>query len=302
MHWKVEVIIPVYRDPEGLEGCLSNLAKQDEPAFRVWVCVDGRVGSMIEVVKAYRHRLSAIQLLHHPGESHCGRAATRNLALPYVTAPITLFLDADLRPLPDWVRRHWELACQQPHTAAVGHLCYVNHRDNLWADLYNRKLKRRRHLMVLPSYQFTTGNAMVRTEWWQSVGGFDPTFREYGAEDADLMVRIARHYPVTVRYHRWAVTVGQMRKSPDTVLAERIEMGATTLRRFIAKHPQEGNYFRCRRFDSWLFRVLFSAPIRQGMHRLMDDARWPRAWRRWALDYLTVAALYQGWRDSANSS
>ncbi len=300
MPWKAEVVIPVYADPEGLAQCLEGLAQQDERAFRVWVCVDGRVGPHAEVVERYRTRLPTVHLLHHPGEAQRGRAATRNLALPHIEAPFTLFLDADLQPLPDWVRRHLRFGGRFPDTAAVGHLCYTNARTNLWADLYNRKLRRRTHGMLLLAYQFTSGNAMLPTEWWRSVGGFDEGFREYGAEDADVMVRIALRHGGSVRYNRWAVVQGTMRKSPETVIRERYAMGRTTLRRFARKHPDAGGYFHWRRFGSPLFRGLFSPPIRWVAGAMMRTPWLPRAWRRRALDYLTVAALYRGWR-SANS-
>lgn len=294
-----DVIIPSYRNAAALRRCLSAWTRQDYPDFHLWICIDGEADEARSLVAAMSDELPPHALLTHPQEAHRGRSATRNLPLNHLSRPFTLFFDADLVPQPDLLFQHQRLLSADVSNASVGHICYQNADRNIWAALYNAKLDARRHRQPLPPWQFTSGNAAVPTEWFVEAGGFDEAFVEYGAEDADLMVRIARQRPVTVRYNRWAAAVGLMEKTLDTVLRERHRMGQTTLRQFAQKHPDIPQYFHWRKFTQppwkWFLSMLWADRFFSAAQKGVQQPRLPLFLRKRLADYLTVGALFRGY-------
>ncbi len=296
-----EVIIPTYRNATQLRSCLEGWARQNYPDFRLWICVDGQADEVRQVVAPLAESLPPHTLLTHPDEAHRGRAATRNRPLPHLKKNYTLFFDADLVPQPDLLRQHRAILTTGQNAASVGHICYHNADRNIWAARYNARLNARTHRQPLPPWQFTSGNAALPTRWLVEAGGFDEDFTEYGAEDADLMVRIARHRPVTLRYNRWAVATGTMDKTLATVIHERYRMGQTTLRRFARKHPDVPAYFHWKKFRQppwqWIFRLLWASPLFRSASRMTQFPHLPLTIKKAMVDYLTVGALFRGYRD-----
>jgi GT2 family glycosyltransferase len=58
------------------------------------------------------------------------------------------------------------------------------------------------------------GGMVVPRAWWQGVGGFDESYRVWGAEDNDLVLRAlwsgldVRWLPTTSVYHQWHSRLG----------------------------------------------------------------------------------------------
>src|ERR1700704_2751850 len=95
----ISVVVPHLRQPEGLENCLSSLAKQTlaEDLFEILVVDNGSPIPPHAVVARYpRARLLS--------EPRPGPGPARNAGAESAVGEILAFIDADCRADPDWLR------------------------------------------------------------------------------------------------------------------------------------------------------------------------------------------------------
>ncbi len=96
MTHEVEVVVPVFEQPELLEACLRSLTAAS-PGLRIVVVDDASTSRAVgDVARAY-----GTTLVRH-GDNR-GPAAARNTGLREVTAPIVAFVDADCAVTPGWL-------------------------------------------------------------------------------------------------------------------------------------------------------------------------------------------------------
>ncbi|CAL9619147.1 hypothetical protein SUDANB96_05834 [Streptomyces sp. enrichment culture] len=116
-----------------------------------------------------------------------GPAAARNAGLRLVRTPWTVFLDDDVRVLPDWARRlAADLGCAAERTGGIqGRL-----RVPLPAD--RRPTDFERGTAGLEHAAWATADMAYRTAALEAVGGFDERFGRAFREDADLALRVQR--------------------------------------------------------------------------------------------------------------
>ncbi|WP_170336012.1 glycosyltransferase [Ruegeria arenilitoris] len=95
---KVSVVIPTYRDTEGLLSTLDALSRQTYPAeFTEILCIDNTPNFELRDQAA---SLAPAQLLHEPRP---GSYAARNRGIESATGEIFAFTDADCLPEPEWL-------------------------------------------------------------------------------------------------------------------------------------------------------------------------------------------------------
>ena len=93
---EVEVVVPVYEQPELLEACLRSLTAAS-PGVRIVVVDDASTSRAVgEVAIGF-----GATLVRHARNR--GPAAARNTGLREVTAPIVAFVDADCAVTPGWL-------------------------------------------------------------------------------------------------------------------------------------------------------------------------------------------------------
>jgi len=96
------VVIPAYRETEGLATLLASLARLSEPV-RVVVAVDGAWGPTVETARS-----AGVEVVRL--EQNRGSYAARNAALQHLSAQglpdIVLFTDADCVVTSDWLAQH----------------------------------------------------------------------------------------------------------------------------------------------------------------------------------------------------
>lgn len=196
------IAIASYQRRVPLVRLLRELAAQAEAAseliegLEVVVVLDGSTDGSLEAVRA----------LEMPVPVDCrwqenrGLAAARNAALGAARGEIVWFLDDDLRPGPNLLRRHREEhgdgpdhlmlgPCRPDPTAVAG---------KGWVKWWEKHLGELTRTGVVDRFdRFTLANMSGPASIFRAAGGLDEAFRDYGMEDHELGYRIlAAHVPV----------------------------------------------------------------------------------------------------------
>jgi len=295
----VDVVVPSYQNLAELRACLDSLGRQDRSDFRVLVCVDGSTDGTVEFLAAASVPFDLVTLTHPDGRNH-GRAAARNLALPHLQADHVLFLDSDMRLSPAGIARH-VAALDRSGRISIGDVRYLNASGALWARYLTTRGKYKfAPGSVVGPLEFNTQNVALWVEDLLAVGGFDESLNEYGGEDTDLALRLAKERGATFVYNDAARADTVEHKTVQRGLAELRRYGATNLRAIRRKHPGPPAPY-------WIDRLerprLRDRILRALMNPLSDVAaravvRWaPFALKRRALDYLVLRNVWRGYEE-----
>ncbi|MFJ2172408.1 glycosyltransferase [Streptomyces sp. NPDC087851] len=256
------VVVPTYDRAELLRGTLEALAAQRPPdggGFEVVVADDGSTDGTRAVVGEFTDRLT-VRYGFQPDRGFRA-AAARNLGARLASAPVLVFLDAGVRPGPDFVRAH--LTAQAGGPRAVAGYTYgyrpdtdqpdgpaVDPRALAPAELVRRHggsdaLRDVRHL-AFERFGFDLTTAVVPWQWFWSVncsvgaadfwaaGGFDEDFRTWGGEDLDLGYRLHRGGTAfTVSREAWALDTPHERSLGDDLASN-----AANIAMLADKHPE----------------------------------------------------------------
>lgn len=175
------VVIPTIGRP-CLGDCLRALAAAGAAPREVFV-VDDRPAPRTALDVAAAGRLTdRTRTLATGGR---GPAAARNAGLRQVTAPWVVFLDDDVRVLPDWVERvASDLAGADPRTGGI------QGRLRVPLDHDRRPTDWERSTAGLQEAAWATADMAYRTDALKETGGFDERFRRAFREDADIALRM----------------------------------------------------------------------------------------------------------------
>lgn len=229
----VSVIVPVFNAAGILRTTFPSWLSQDYPAE--WLLVDD--GSTDETPALLASLADErTRVLTHPRNR--GRAAARNTGIAAATGEVLLFLDADMRPDPDFVRQH---AIAHIEADVVGVVSNPVLEDLDPTDPYHRYLRSRRGAArvganePLPFRYFIIGYTSVKAAAVAAVGGFDEQF-SYG-EDLDFAYRLAQRYPEALRFSDRPVVHHHDHGDLDGRLSKLREFGQKNLPALLAKHP-----------------------------------------------------------------
>jgi GT2 family glycosyltransferase len=241
----------------------------------------------------------AIDVLEHPDHRNHGRAATRNLALQFLTAEFALFLDSDMRLTHDAVARHVDLLTRRD-CVSIGDVVYLNQSENLWARYIGSRGKNKyaSETQVKPT-DLVTANCALRTSHFVALGGFDPALQGYGGEDTELAFRLDdRGVPLIFNPGARADTIEH--KSVAEGLAQLREFSRVSLRGVRARHPKARTWFLVDRLESSRPRDrLFRAFLNPATDRLVDLLLrvTPFPVQRQLLNYKVISAVFTGYRE-----
>jgi GT2 family glycosyltransferase len=177
----VSVVVPVWRDTEGLAACLEALSRQTWPADRREILVvDNGGGGVVEAGPGVR-------VLR---EAEPGSYAARNRGILEARGSVIAFTDADCVPAPDWLEKgvaHLE----DPAVGMVAGRIRVTFRDPARPTLVERyeSVASFRQEEYLRKRRFgATANVLTTRSALEIVGSFDPRLKSLG--DVDWGVRV----------------------------------------------------------------------------------------------------------------
>ncbi len=238
---EVSVVVPYYRDQAGLDRLLAALARQDVPASRVQVVIadDG---------SPEPPRLPApfpfdVQVVRQPAAGFRASAA-RALGASVAEGEVLAFLDGDMIPDRDYLRRAARLPSRSPEAVVVGRRRHLDPAllDTDWCpgdpvpegcvledpQWLARAYAESRNLLDADStaYRFIISAVLtVSRRIHDEAGGFDPSFVGYGGEDWEFAHRLWRaggllaHEPSAVGWHAGPDFAGRQ----DPVMARRVK-------------------------------------------------------------------------------
>ncbi|MGH7728936.1 MAG: glycosyltransferase family 2 protein [Vulcanimicrobiaceae bacterium] len=185
----ISVVIPTFNRLATLRTVIPSLLAQDLRADDYEIVVaDSRSD---DGTATYLASLGG-RVRHLPGD-YAGRAAARNAGIAAARGEIVLFTDADIIAAPDLLSRHLAHHRRERGIAVVGCELQVGSFEEYERLRDRPELRRplhppsRRRLSWL---YFLTGNASVRKESLERLGGFDESFTGYGHEDLELGYRL----------------------------------------------------------------------------------------------------------------
>jgi glycosyltransferase involved in cell wall biosynthesis len=188
----ISVIVPTYNRIASLKRTLNALCLQTYPLrdFEVIVISDGCTDETPTAVRSY----DAPFTLHFVEQHNGGASTARNSGAEYAKAPVLLFVDDDVEPMPGLVGAHVRGHQGKQHQVVVGPYPGASASDLDFAGLERRAWWDETFTrMSAPGHRFTFtdlvgGNFSIEKELFARVGGFDPTFGCH--EDSELGMRL----------------------------------------------------------------------------------------------------------------
>ncbi len=205
----VSVVIPYYEAPEALELTLAALETQTYPRelFEVVIVDDGSAAPLA----APESSPLSLRVLHQQDQGF-GLARARNNGARAASNPVLVFLDCDMMPEAGWLSAHarWHhAACDavtigfRAHTDVAGiHAADVRTREGSLLDLLSGRPSQRPewiedHMSRTDDLAtgddifrvVSGGNLGVSKEFYETVGGYDESFTQWGAEDIEFGYR-----------------------------------------------------------------------------------------------------------------
>jgi glycosyltransferase involved in cell wall biosynthesis len=189
---RVSVIVPIYNVASTLPITLPSWLIQEHA--ELLLVDDGSTDGSRAYLDTWALNQPSVRILEH--DQNRGRAAARNTGIAAATGDVLLFLDADMRPEPDFVRQHAMLHQNADVIGVVSRpvLEGLNESDYYHDYLRSRiRAVRREQDAPLPFKFFIIGYTSVKAHAAREVGGFNERFT-YG-EDLDFAYRLATRYP-----------------------------------------------------------------------------------------------------------
>ena len=236
---RASVIIPTFERREALARALRGFARQtaSPDSFEVVVALDGGRDDSQKMIEDLKTPF-ALRIVNPPGS---GRAAARNAALEVAAGEVSILLDDDMEPTPEFIAQHLAYHDGADRICLLGAVP-VRLEDS--SPLAARHIRDRfaAHLEELakPDHQFVprdfySGNVSIPTPLLREVGAFDDGFTPYGNEDVELSVRLAKA-GATVCFDPKALAWQEYDKDLRGLAADTVDKGRTTVQ-LSRRHP-----------------------------------------------------------------
>lgn len=236
----VNIIIPTYNRSASLERTLRSIAKQIfQRAFDVTVIDDGSPDNTCDMLARLQAEVPYTLRFHT--QTNSGPAVARNLGIASTKAPTIVFLDDDHEVLEGWLdalcsplsNTHIGVVNGKNDSVPDGGLParYVCMRDDQEADKVAEDKEK----------YLTSGNAAIRRETLDKVGGFNPNYKAVfkgvapGGEDTELGMRI-RESGLQIVYRPDALTNHFREMKLSKYIKERFNFGRNRVQWLVAEN------------------------------------------------------------------
>lgn len=178
---RASIIIPALNEAENLSCTLPLVRKQMGPRDELIVIDNGSTDGTAAIANEF-----ATRVVHEPVR---GRSRARNRGIQVAAGDLLLFLDADCRPAPNWLRLMLEPFGDSRIGCVAGEIRLIYDANELGAYL-----KAKGHLSQAVNFNHPflpyagSGNVAFRREVLNVIGGFDEGL--YSGHDADICWRM----------------------------------------------------------------------------------------------------------------
>lgn len=192
----VSIIIPVYNHADYIESCIHSALAQTYPHIEVVVVDDASPDERVRKILARLEGHPRLKVIYN--ETNLGISRTQNRALVATHGQLIGFLDCDDHLTPNAVERCvavWNPGIVYLHTGRI----------NMDADgkeinrISFEHLPRQDYFAENLERMYATHFKVIRRDAFTKVGLFDPRFDS--AQDYDMLMRIAFHYPSSAFLH-----------------------------------------------------------------------------------------------------
>lgn len=220
----ISVIVTTYNRPDALSAVLNALMEQIDANFEIVIADDGSAEPTRKAISAFRDmpHASGLKKLIHVWQPDDGfrASAARNLGVFASQGEYLIFLDGDCIPRPDFIARHRLLAergfmvsgsrvllseaftkqllstgARAVHTRGLSYWLRqrLSGNTNKLVPLLHFPNTALRHYRSVKWNRIKSCNLAIWRDDYAMVNGFDESFVGWGHEDADLVLRLARH-------------------------------------------------------------------------------------------------------------
>ncbi|WP_238551986.1 glycosyltransferase family 2 protein [Herminiimonas sp. CN] len=275
----ISVIVTTYNRPDALSAVIQALLDQTDMNFEVVIADDGSSEPTREMIRSFQRsaiRKGLKRIIHAWQPDNGFRAsAARNLGVFASHGDYLIFLDGDCLPRPDFVERHRLIAetnfmvsgsrvllsekftnklltgAQPIAVYARGFLYWLAQRlagnANKIVPLIHLPDSRMRHYRTVRWSRIKSCNLAIWRNNFSAVNGFDESFVGWGHEDADLVLRLARHGVrrkggafSTEVFHLWHKENTRASESKNRQrVEERMKSGVTKATIGLSDHPKD---------------------------------------------------------------
>lgn len=248
---KVSIVVPVYNHARYIEKCIDSAAAQTWPNLEVIVVNDASPDPEVKRILAKYDGHARVKVIHHA--QNMGICEAQNTALVASCGRIVAFLDCD-----DYMREDAIALCMESWKPDTVYL----HSGRINVDENDQEINRI-HFLSLPREDYFAENLnamyathlkMIRRDAFAKVGLFDSRFNS--AQDYDMLMRIAFHYPSSSFVH-----------VPDFVYFHRLHAQQTTEKQrsnqdnytvVIQNEARMREAIRAGRFDKFISIIMLS--------------------------------------------
>ena len=242
---QLSVIIPTFKRPKQLEGCLEALSKSEATSFEVVVVDDGSPVPVESVARAFEDRLT----LTYIRQENAGPAAARNRGAREASGEILVFTDDDCLPEPNWLDELAAVVNSGDKVLAGGRTdnlvegnIYSDVSQDLVSFLYEHSDAHEGGVEF-----FTSNNMACRAEHYVELGGFDETFPLPAAEDRDFGLR-------------WHAAGGELIYAPQAVIGHVHKLDLSSFVRMHSNYGRGARHLRAISTDRPEGPVRFKGP------------------------------------------
>ncbi len=189
---KISVIMCCYNEERTIREGLEGLKHLQYPKYEVIVVDDGSTDLTAPIAKEYE-----VQLISTPNR---GLSSARNTGLEAATGEIVAYIDGDAYPDPHWLT-YLAMTFSSTSHAGVGGPNLPPLGDQWIADCVANAPGRPQHVLLTDceAEHIPGCNMAFRKESLETIGGFDPQFRNAG-DDVDICWRL-QEKGWTLGYH-----------------------------------------------------------------------------------------------------
>jgi len=186
----IDLIIPAYNNADGLCRTLQSVLRQKfhtSTHLNIVVYDDGSEEPLSKQLPA--HLTEQIKIVQ--GARNKGRAEARNSGTKAGLSPFLVFLDSDCCYKHNYVIEEHVNLLEQGFDLSIGMVTASG--NGFWDDYQKEIFKKRMEALTDDIFlAFTSANFAITRDCFKSVNGFNPSYRYYGFEDRDFIVRVMK--------------------------------------------------------------------------------------------------------------